>query len=149
MSGGKGGSQTSKVEIPAWLEDPSKRAINRGEQIGKIGYVPYMGPDIAAMSGQQMAGIDNTNQMAQAFGMASSPSTLPQAQDFGNGVSGYASAPLFQGAQDAMPGKQRHQIDALFNDYGMSSPTDWKAGLTNTVQNGIKGSSGGGKGGAI
>jgi len=95
--GGKGGSSTTSVEIPGWLEDPSKRAISRGEDIAQLDYMPYMGPDVAAFSPMQNAAFDNTNAAAGAFGMAQSAGTgLPQAQDFGGGVMGFSSYPAFE-----------------------------------------------------
>lgn len=96
--GGKGGSQTSSVSIPGWLEEPSKRAIARGEDIAQLDYMPYMGPDVAAITPAQQAAFDNTNAAAGAFGMAQGQGTgLPEAQDFG-GVSGYSSYPVYSDA---------------------------------------------------
>lgn len=98
MSGGKGGSQSTKVEIPQWLEDPSKRAIARGEDIAEIGYMPYMGPDVAAFSPTQQAAFNNTNQAANAFGMAGSSGTgMPAPTNFG-GIQGYSSYPIVNDA---------------------------------------------------
>lgn len=98
--GGKGGSSTTSVEIPQWLEDPSKRAIARGEAIAQLDYMPYMGPDVAAFSPTQEAAFDNTNAAAGAFGMGQSAGTgMPQAQDFGGGVMGYSSYPVFEQTQ--------------------------------------------------
>lgn len=69
MSGGKGGSQSTSVQIPDWLEEPSRRAIQRGEDIAQIGYQPYMGPDVAGLSHGQRTAMGNTNAAAKAFGM--------------------------------------------------------------------------------
>lgn len=118
--GGKGGKQTSKVEIPAWLEDPSRRAIQRGEDISQIGYVPYMGPDVAAFTPMQNAAFQNTNDAAAAFGMSAPQSTgMPQAQTFAGGVQGYSSYPGFQQSVDrfeaARPG-QAQAMNAMFID---------------------------------
>ncbi len=70
MSGGKGGSQSTKVEIPKWMEDAAKKNLARGEAISRIGYVPKFGPDIAAFNEADRAARSNVNAMAQAFGMA-------------------------------------------------------------------------------
>ena len=118
--GGKGGKQTSKVEIPAWLEDPSRRAIQRGEDIASIGYVPYMGPDVAAFTPMQQAAFQGTNDAAAAFGLsAPTDMGLPQAQTFAGGVQGYSSYPGYQQAVDqfraARPG-QAQAMDAMFID---------------------------------
>jgi hypothetical protein len=121
MSGGKGGSQTSKVEIPAWLEDPSKRAIQRGEDIAAIGYTPYMGPDVAAFTPMQQSAFQGTSDAAGAFGMPSvdGMAGVPQAQQFSGGVQGYSSYPIFQQTMDQFrterPG-QAGAIDAMFID---------------------------------
>ena len=119
MSGGKGGSQTSKVEIPAWLEDPSKRAIQRGEDIASIGYVPYMGPDVAAFNPMQQSAFQGTSSAASAFGLPSSDGMagMPQAQEFAGGVQGYSSYPMYQQTMDQFRAERPGQagaIDAMF-----------------------------------
>lgn len=77
MSGGKGGSQTTQVEIPKYLEDPIKQNIAQAQDMAKIGYIPQYGPDVAGFSPMQQAAFANTNQAAQAFGM-SGVNTQPQ-----------------------------------------------------------------------
>lgn len=115
MSGGKGGSTTTKVEIPAWLEDAAKSNLARADEIAKIGYTPYFGPDVAALTPMQQAAMRNTNSAASAFGMAapSDPMAgMPAAQDFG-GVQGYSAAPLYQGSVDALRASNPAQYDAI------------------------------------
>lgn len=46
MSGGKGGSQTQSVQIPAWVEDAAKRNLARAEAMSRVGYMPYYGTDV-------------------------------------------------------------------------------------------------------
>lgn len=100
--GGKGGSSTTSVKIPQWLEDPSKRAISRGEDIAQMDYMPHMGPDVAAFSPTQQAAFDNTNNAALSFGMGQSAGTgMPAAQDFGGGVMGHSSYPIYEQTVDA------------------------------------------------
>ena len=95
--GGKGGSQTTQVTIPAWLEQAAQRNIAKAEDISQTGFVPYMGPDVAAFSPMQQAAFQGTNQMAQAFGMggADPMAGMPQAQQFAGGVQGYSAYPLY------------------------------------------------------
>ena len=97
--GGKGGKQTTQVTIPAWLEDAARRNIAKAEDISQTGFVPYMGPDVAAFTPMQQAAFQGTNQMAQAFGLggANPMAGMPPAQDFG-GVQGYSSYPLYSQA---------------------------------------------------
>lgn len=123
MSGGKGGSQSAKTEIPKWLEDQYKQVFGRADQASQIGYQPYFGPDVAAFNPTQIQAMQNNIGAAQAFGMApqgmQAMAGMPAPQDFGNGVMGYSSAPLFQSSLDQyrqqMPG-QAAQYDALFVD---------------------------------
>lgn len=77
MSGGKGGSQTTQIKIPDYLEDPIKQNIAQAQDIAKIGYVPQYGPDVAGFSPMQQAAFSNTNQAAGAFGMQG-VNTAPQ-----------------------------------------------------------------------
>lgn len=125
-AGGKGGSSTSRVEIPEWLEDPSRRAIARGEAIGNMDYIPHMGPDVAAFSPTQMAAFDNTNAAAGAFGMGQSAGTgLPQAQDFGGGVMGHSSYPVFEQTRSAFEAAYPElaaQRDSFFSTDAMGTP---------------------------
>ena len=121
MSGGKGGSTSSSVTIPKWLEDPSKRAIARGEDIAELPFRPWQGPDVAGFSPTQEAAFANTNQAADAFGVSQSTGTgLPAPTDY-NGVSGYSSFPIFDNAktawQQANP-EQAAAYEALFSDFG-------------------------------
>lgn len=100
MSGGKGGSTTSKVEIPDWLESAAQDTLSRADDVSRIGYVPYSGPDVAAFSPMQNAAFDNTNQMASAFGMGGGQgSYMPEAQTFAGGAQGYSSMPLYNEAK--------------------------------------------------
>jgi len=101
MSGGKGGGQSTKTEIPEWAESATKRNLARAEEVQKIGYMPYYGPDVAGFTPTQQAAMANNLAAASAFGMAapSDPMAgMPQAQDFGGGISGYSSGGLFDQA---------------------------------------------------
>lgn len=100
MAGGKGGSSTTEVKIPKYIEDAAKSNLARADQISQLGYVPYYGPDVAAFTPMQQAAMQNTASTASAFGMAapSDPMAgMPQAQNFG-GVMGYSSAPMYEQA---------------------------------------------------
>lgn len=111
-----GGSQTTKQEIPAWLEAPSIRAIQRGEDIARIGYVPFYGPDIAALTPMQTSAMQNAANAAAAFGLAAPTDAMagmPVAQDFAGGVRGYSSQPLYQQSLDALQAARPGQFDYL------------------------------------
>jgi len=115
--GGKGGTSTSSVRVPAWLEEAMRQNVSQAQDAAKIGFVPYSGPDVAALSPGQMAAMQGTNQAAQAFGVPQSDfmSGLPAAQDFG-GVRGYSAAPVFQQAQGQIDPGQAAALNAPFID---------------------------------
>ena len=98
MSGGKGGSQTSAVTIPEYVEGASRRNLARADEIAQLGYTPYYGPEVAAFTPMQQAAFGNTGQAAQAFGLGGGGMTgmegMPQAQSFAGGGYGYSSAPI-------------------------------------------------------
>ena len=109
--GGKGGSQTTQVTIPAWLEEAARRNIAKAEDISQTGFTPYMGPDVAAFTPMQQAAFQGTGQAAEAFGMPAPVNPMegmPQAYDFG-GVSAYSSYPIYNQSlanlQAAAPGQ--------------------------------------------
>lgn len=99
--GGKGGSTSTEVSIPAWLEDAAKSGLARGTQAAGIGYVPYRGPDVAALTPMQEAAMANTSAASSAFGLGASPAPgtgMPTVQTFADGTRGYSSAPLYDQA---------------------------------------------------
>lgn len=101
MSGGKGGGQTTKTEIPVWAENATKRNLARAEEVQKIGYMPYYGIDVAGFNPTQQAAMENNLAAASAFGMgapADAMAGMPQAQPIGGGMSGYSSGDLFDQA---------------------------------------------------
>lgn len=104
MSGGKGGSRTSSVEIPGYIEDASKRNIARAEQAQQLGYQPYYGIDVAGFNPTQEAAAQMNIDAARTFGMLpqgqqnlTAYQGMPQAQEMG-GLFGYSSAPMFEQA---------------------------------------------------
>jgi hypothetical protein len=121
MSGGKGGSTTQKTEIPDWLKEPSVRNLARAEDVQRIGYQPYYGPDVAAFNPTQTAAAQSNIGAAQAFGLAPQGMQafegMPQAQTFAGGMKGYSSAPLFEQAKAELASRnpqQQAQYDALY-----------------------------------
>ena len=137
MSGGKGGSTTSTVEVPQYIEDAARRNLERADLISKIGYVPYYGPEVAAMTPAQEAAFASTQQLGSAFGLPTTLGTsalpsatvgirssdfdmgVPAPQTFAGGVRGYSSAPMFEEAMDEFGRRRPAQkafIDSLFID---------------------------------
>jgi len=122
MSGGKGGSTTSSVEVPQYIEDAAKRNLLRAQDISQIGYTPYYGPDVAAFTPMQEASFAGTQELASAFGAPTAQggvSGMPEAQTFAGGIRGYSSAPLFEESLDEFGRRRPAQkafIDRMFID---------------------------------
>lgn len=126
MSGGKGGSTTSQVEIPAWLENAAIENINRARAAQQIGYAPYYGPDVAAFTPMQAQAMQATGSAAQAFGLApqgfDATAGIPQAQTYAGGLMGYSSAPLFEESlqtfRDVRPAQAAAMESMFIDPYG-------------------------------
>ena len=118
MSGGKGGSQSSKVEIPKWIEDPAIRNIARAEQVAKMGYQPYYGPEVAAFSPMQEQAMQSQYDAAAAFGMApmggDAMAGMPTPTEFAGGVRGYGSGDIFEQSINEFQKRQPQQA-AIYN----------------------------------
>ena len=147
MSGGKGGSTSSSVEIPEYIEKAAQRNLNKAERISQLGYVPYYGPDVAAFTPMQQASFQNTADVAGAFGMSAPTSQqdimggMGAPTQYAGGVSGYSSAPIYQQSLDEL-GRQRpaqkSYMDSFFIDpytggYGPNAPPiiDYNDYMTN------------------
>lgn len=159
--GGKGGSQTTQVEIPAFLEDAAKRNIAKAEDISQTGFVPYYGPEVAAMTPMQEAAMRSTSTAAEAFGLpnAMGQEIAPQPQTFDGGVRAYSSGSLFDQALAELEAQRPGQFEALNAPFidpvtGQSPGAPYLTGVqqapSNTVQNAASQNSsnfGGGGGG--
>ena len=114
--GGKGGSQKTEVEIPSWIQGPASRNLQRAEQLAQVGYMPYYGPSVAALTPMQTQAMQSTADAAAAFGLAPQMDVtagMPEAQDFG-GVQGYGTGQMFEQALSELAANQPTQA-ASFN----------------------------------
>jgi len=132
--GGKGGSETTKTEIPDWIKQPAIRNLQRAEDVQRIEYMPYYGGDVAAFTPTQNAAFEANIGAGEAFGLLA-PNTLtatsgmPTPTDF-DGFTGYSSQPMYESALAELKAKQPGavaQYDALF---GANVPTqrNWGGG---------------------
>ena len=144
--GGKGGSETTKTEVPDWIKQPAIRNLQRAEDVQRIEYMPYRGPEVAAFNATQNAAMDNNIATAKAFGLLDPNSTLtattgmPTPTDF-NGFSGYSSMPIYDQALADTKAAQPEAValyDSLFGANAMAQ--------LNASRN--TGGRGGGSGGA-
>lgn len=122
----KGGSTTSTVAVPEYIEKAAKRNLNKAEGISQIGYTPYYGADVAAFTPMQQAAFQNTADTAGAFGTAGGNMSqqdirggMSEPTTFAGGVRGYSSAPMYEQSLEALaaarPG-QKEYIDNFFID---------------------------------
>lgn len=115
--GGKGGKQTTEVKIPKWLEGPVRENIAKANEIAKIGYTPYYGPDVAAFTPMQEAAFANTAAGASAFGLGtpvgSAVTGMPAPQTFAGGIQGYSSGSLYDQALAELQRRNPGQFAAI------------------------------------
>ena len=101
------GSTTQATDVPDWIKDPSIRNIQRAEDMQKIGYMPWYGPDVAAFNPTQMAAMQQNIGAAEAFGLQA-PGTLtaaqgmPTATTYADGTQGYSGMPMYEQAKAEM-----------------------------------------------
>jgi hypothetical protein len=130
MSGGKGGGQSTKTEIPVWAEEATKRNLARAEDVQRIGYMPYYGPDVAAFNPTQQLAMQNNMDAAAAFGLASpgqnAMAGMPSATDY-NGIQGYSSGGLYDQAvaefERNKPGYAREYNDLFAKNSSSNVPS--------------------------
>ena len=110
-----GGTKEDKVILPKFYETALQQQIGMAGDASATGYVPYYGPEVAAFSPMQEAAMQGTDMMAGAFGMPTTGGQqyMPQAETFAGGVQGYSSAPMFEGAVDALAANRPAQANYL------------------------------------
>ena len=119
MSGGKGGSSTTEVKVPAYIEEAARKNLARADEIAQIGYTPYYGPDVAAFTPMQQASFYNTADAANAFGMGAPASQqdimggMPAPTTYAGGVRGYSSAPIYEQSLSQLQAQRPGQYEAL------------------------------------
>ena len=100
MSGGKGGSQTTQVEIPKFIEDAARQNLARAQATARMGYLPYYGPEVAAFSPLQTQAMQSAGTAGQAFGLAGprfdATASIPTPDVLYRGMQGYGSGELFE-----------------------------------------------------
>jgi len=107
----KGGGETQKVTIPQYVTDVSQTNLTRAENLERLDYMPYYGPDVAAYNPTELAVIQSNIDTAEAFGLLSPDSLtsaqgMPQAQEFAGGWKGYSSIPLYDQALAELKARQ-------------------------------------------
>ena len=115
---------TEQTKIPEYLEEAGKLAVQQAQKVQQMGYLPYMGPEIAAINPYEQAAAQNVGQMASAFGMAA-----PTGLDMGmptvtqGGMTGYSSYPIYQSALERLREQRPEQYDFFANQTGFDPIT--------------------------
>lgn len=115
-----GGSSktTSASTVPAYLSEAGKSALNRATDVSQIGYTPYYGPDVAAMTPAQIATMQGTNMAASAFGLPTVDpmAGMPTATDYG-GMKAYSSGAGYDAALAELKARFPGQFDAIMSQF--------------------------------
>lgn len=94
-----GSRSTQRTEIPQYIEDAGKIALQRAIQLQEMGPLPYMGPDVAMMD---PAVAQNVSSMASEFGLAG-PSPMPAMPTVSyGGITGYSAYPAYLESMQAL-----------------------------------------------
>lgn len=103
MSGGKGGQQTSTVELPPEVKAQALENMDLAKQVGSLPYAPYFGGSVAAFQPSQQAGFNNMNSAAAAFGLQGGAGQgMPKSKKFG-GVNAYSTEDVYKDALSRVP----------------------------------------------
>lgn len=162
--GGKGGSTTTEVKIPKWLQSAAQGNIRRAEDVAALGNIPYYGPDVAAMTPMQMAAGQGINTAAGAFGLGTNDLSMgmPAPQTFAGGVQGYSSGGLYDQAlrelQTRAPGQYNAITGMFINPQTGATPLSFGQNVPAMAQGApsaplsygnVSGGGGGGGGGGL
>lgn len=137
---------TQETKIPEYLEEAGRLAVQQAQQAQQMGYIPYMGPEIAAINPFEQALAQNVSGMASAFGMAA-----PSGLDMGmptvtqGGMTGYSSYPIYQGAMERLREQRPDQYDYFAGQTGFDPITGAATGYTAPVAVQDLGAVGGGE----
>ena len=127
MSGGKGGSQSTQVTIPPFIEAAAKENLRRAQKTAGMGYLPYYGPEVAALSPMQKQAMSATGGAAQAFGLAGPEfdplAGIPRADFYDGGLRGYGSSGLFEESLGELATRSPTQFAAYGNLPTLTPPT--------------------------
>ena len=134
MAGGKGGSQTSSVEIPEYIEAAAQRNQTKPSAFRSLAMFRIMALINAALTPMQQAGDENVARRGWRVQMATPQGQdiygMPAPTEYAGGIQGYSSAPMFEQAQTELAARrpaQKSYIDSFFIDpftgqYGSVSP---------------------------
>jgi len=110
-----GSKSTQSTQIPEYIEEAGKLALQRAQEVQAMGYLPYMGPEVAAVNPYEQAMAANVGSMASAFGLQA-----PAGLDMGGmptvtqgGITGYSSYPAYLSAMERLREQRPDQYEYL------------------------------------
>lgn len=121
---------TQETKIPEYLEEAGRLAVQQAQQAQQMGYIPYMGPEIATINPYEQALAQNVGGMASAFGMAA-----PAGLDMGmptvtqGGMTGYSSYPIYQSALERLREQRPEQYEYFAGQTGFDPITGAATGF--------------------
>jgi hypothetical protein len=126
-----GGSKSTEVKIPQWLEDAAKAGLARADTVSRIPYAPYYGPDVAAMTPAQIASMQGTNSAASAFGLQTVDpmAGMPEATNY-NGMMAYSSGSGYDAALAELERRQPGTYNAIMGQFIDPMTGEMPAGAT-------------------
>ena len=128
--GGKSGSstQTTRVRLPRVLERAARENLALADDVGRMGFMPNLGPTVAGFSPGQRAAMGNTNQAAQAFGMqqAGDVDDYMMGESFNDGAA-YGGAPIYEQMLAGLTPEQRASI-LSFVSSDVGAPSSARSG---------------------
>jgi hypothetical protein len=122
---------TQETKIPEYLEEAGRLAVQQAQQAQQMGFIPYMGPEIAAVNPYEQALAQNVGGMASAFGLAA-PSGLSMNMPTvtQGGMTGYSSYPIYQGAMERLREQRPDQYEYFAGQTGFDPITGAATGYT-------------------
>jgi hypothetical protein len=123
-------TKTATQTIPPEVTAANAAMLARGQKLADLGYIPYMGVDVAGINPAERAAMENVGQMASAFGLAA-----PTAVDIGmpevttGGMTGYSAFPIYEGALERFRETRPDQYTAYAEALGYDPLTGEKKEL--------------------
>lgn len=102
--GGKGGQQTTKIDLPPEIEAAAKDNLALAKKVGSLPYAPYMGASVAAFTPAQEAAFKGADAAASAFGLpGAAAGAMPKPDVNVGGFKGYSTKPFYEDAMSKVP----------------------------------------------
>ena len=112
-----GSRSTTENKIPAYMEEAGKLAVEEAKKIKEMGYLPYFGPEVAAINPYEQAMAQNVGGMASAYGLAAPAAMSMSGVDTATsgGITGYTTAPAYFSALERLKETRPDQYEFFAN----------------------------------